>query len=88
MAEKKTKTAAPKSPAARVSSAKAEGSPLKIQVRNLKAETVGEAMLPEDIFGVPFRRHLVWEVVKQIRAREQRGIHKTEMNPETYKTSK
>ena len=88
MAEKKTKTAAPKSPAAKVSSAKAEGSPLKIQVRNLKAETVGEAMLPEDIFGVPFRRHLVWEVVKQIRAREHRGTHKTKTRSEVSGSGK
>jgi large subunit ribosomal protein L4 len=88
MAEKKTKTAAPKSPAAKVSSAKAEGSPLKIQVRNLKAETVGEAMLPEDIFGVPFRRHLVWEVVKQIRAREHRGTHKTKTRAEVSGSGK
>ena len=88
MAEKKPKTAAPKSPAAKVSSAKAEGSPLKIQVRNLKAETVGEAMLPEDIFGVPFRRHLVWEVVKQIRAREHRGTHKTKTRSEVSGSGK
>jgi large subunit ribosomal protein L4 len=73
MVEKKTKTAA---------------SPLKVKVRNLKAETVGEATLPEDIFGVPFRRHLVWEVVKEIRAREHRGTHKTKTRAEVSGSGK
>ena len=31
---------------------------------------------------MPFRRHLVWEVVKQIRAREHRGTHKTKVRSE------
>lgn len=73
MADKKTKTAAP---------------PLKVKVRNLDAETVGEATLPEDIFGVPFRRHLVWEVVKEIRAREHAGTHKTKTRSEVSGSGK
>ena len=43
-------------------------STLTVPIRNLNAETVGEANLPEEIFGVPFRRHVVWEVVRAIRA--------------------
>jgi large subunit ribosomal protein L4 len=73
MAEKKTKSAP---------------SPLTVKVRNLEAETVGEATLPEDIFGVPFRRHLVWEVVKEIRAREHRGTHKTKVRSEVSGSGK
>jgi large subunit ribosomal protein L4 len=76
-AEKKTK-AAPK----------AAAPSLKLKVRNLKAETVGEATLPEEIFGVPFRRHLVWEVVKEIRAREHRGTHKTKTRAEVSGSGK
>jgi large subunit ribosomal protein L4 len=83
MAEKTTKAAAPKKAAP-----KPDASSLKVKVRNLKAETVGEATLPEEIFGVPFRRHLVWEVVKQIRAREHRGTHKTKTRAEVSGSGK
>jgi len=55
---------------------------IKVAVKNLENETVGEAYLPEDIFDVPFRRHLVWEAVKQIRAREHRGTHKVKVRSE------
>src|SRR5512135_3559644 len=83
MADKKTKTAAPKA-----ASPKSGADTLRVKVRNLKAETVGEATLPEDIFGVPFRRHLVWEVVKEIRAREHRGTHKTKTRAEVSGSGK
>jgi large subunit ribosomal protein L4 len=88
MADKKTKTAAPKKASAPKAAAPKAAAPkaavpsLKLKVLNVKAETVGEATLPEEIFGVPFRRHLVWEVVKQIRAREHRGTHKTKVRSE------
>ena len=61
---------------------------LTLPLRNLKAEKVGEVTLPEEIFGVPFRRHLVWEVVKQIRAREHRGTHKTKVRSEVSGSGK
>ena len=61
---------------------------LTLPLRNLKAEKVGEVTLPEEIFGVPFRRHLVWEVVKQIRAREHRGTHKTKTRAEVSGSGK
>src|ERR1017187_5552803 len=56
-----------------------ESASLTLPLRNLKADTEVEVTLPEEIFGVPFRRHLVWEFVKQIRAREHRGTHKTKV---------
>jgi large subunit ribosomal protein L4 len=61
---------------------------LTLPLRNLKAEKVGEVTLPEGIFGVPFRRHLVWEVVRQIRAREHRGTHKTKTRAEVSGSGK
>jgi large subunit ribosomal protein L4 len=61
---------------------KKSDAPLIVPVKNLKAETVGEATLPAEIFDVPFRRHLVWEAVKEIRAREHRGTHKTKVRSE------
>jgi len=70
-------------------SAEAEGAvSLTLPLRNLKAEKIGEVTLPEEIFGVPFRRHLVWEVVKQIRAREHRGTHKTKVRSEVSGSGK
>ena len=64
------------------------GGVVTVAIRNLANETVGEASLPEEIFGVPFRRHLVWEVVKGIRAREHRGTHKTKTRSEVSGTGK
>jgi large subunit ribosomal protein L4 len=61
---------------------------ITIAIKNLANETVGEASLPEEIFGVPFRRHLVWEVVKGIRAREHRGTHKTKTRSEVSGSGK
>jgi large subunit ribosomal protein L4 len=87
-----TKKAAARSRAAndaKTGSQKAgESASLTLPLRNLKAETVGEFTLPEEIFGVPFRRHLVWEVVKQIRAREHRGTHKTKVRSEVSGSGK
>jgi large subunit ribosomal protein L4 len=80
---------APKSPATAKGTEKTgEAASLTLPLRNLAAEKVGEVTLPEDIFGVPFRRHLVWEVVKQIRAREHRGTHKTKVRSEVSGSGK
>ena len=80
---------AAKSRAATASAVKtSEAASLTLPLRNLAAEKVGEVTLPEEIFGVPFRRHLVWEVVKQIRAREHRGTHKTKTRSEVSGSGK
>lgn len=91
---RKAAVASAKAPAAKTA-AKAAAAPktgdaasLTLPLRNLKAEKVGEVTLPEEIFGVPFRRHLVWEVVKQIRAREHRGTHKTKVRSEVSGSGK
>ncbi len=59
-----------------------------VAIKNLANETVGEASLPEEIFGVPFRRHLVWEVIKGIRARSHRGTHKVKVRSEVSGSGK
>lgn len=61
---------------------------LTVPIRNLNAETVGEANLPEEIFGVPFRRHIVWEVVRAIRARAHAGTHKVKVRSEVSGSGK
>ena len=91
------KTPAAKAPAKKAAKSRAvtasavktsEPASLTLPLRNLAAEKVGEVTLPEEIFGVPFRRHLVWEVVKQIRAREHRGTHKTKVRSEVSGSGK
>jgi len=86
------KTPAAKAPAKKAAKSGAamasEAASLTLPIRNLAAEKVGEVTLPEEIFGVPFRRHLVWEVVKQIRAREHRGTHKTKVRSEVSGSGK
>ena len=61
---------------------------LTVPIRNLQNETVGEANLPSDIFAVPFRRHIVWEAVKEIRAKDHAGTHKTKVRSEVSGTGK
>jgi large subunit ribosomal protein L4 len=91
------KTPAAKAPAKKAAKSRAvtasavktnEPASLTLPLRNLAAEKVGEVTLPEEIFGVPFRRHLVWEVVKQIRAHEHRGTHKTKVRSEVSGSGK
>lgn len=69
-------------------SSSAASAPLTVPIRNLKNETVGEATLPSEVFGVPFRRHIVWEAVKAIRAGEHRGTHKTKSRSEVSGSGK
>jgi large subunit ribosomal protein L4 len=53
-----------------------------VPVVNWKMERVGEVELPADVFEYPYRRHLVWEVVKAYRAGQRAGTHKTKVRSE------
>lgn len=55
---------------------------MKITVRNLKNEQVKELDLPESVFGVPFKEHLVHLAVEAIRAAARAGTHKTKTRAE------
>jgi len=59
-----------------------------LPVLNWKKERVGEVRLPEEIFEYPFRRHLVWEVVKAHLAGQRRGTHKTKTRSEVSGSGK
>lgn len=50
---------------------------MKVDVRNWDNQVVGEAELPEEVFGFPARPHLVYEVVKAHLAGLRRGTHAT-----------
>src|SRR5262249_59059228 len=59
-----------------------------LPVLNWNKEQVGEVSLPEEIFDYPYRRHLVWEVVKAYRAGQRRGTHKTKVRSEVSGSGK
>jgi large subunit ribosomal protein L4 len=60
----------------------------KIPVWNWKKEQVGEVALPADVFEYPYRRHLVWEVVKAYLAGRRAGTHKTKVRSEVSGSGK
>ena len=60
----------------------------KLPVLNWKKERVGEVDLPAEIFEYPYRRHLIWEVVKAYRAGLRAGTHKTKTRSEVSGSGK
>jgi large subunit ribosomal protein L4 len=60
----------------------------KIPVWNWKKEQVGEVALPASVFGYPYRRHLVWEVVRAYLAGQRAGTHKTKVRSEVSGSGK
>lgn len=60
----------------------------KIPVWNWKKEQVGEISLPDSVFGYPYRKHLVWEVVKAYLAGQRAGTHKTKVRSEVSGSGK
>src|SRR4051812_23383341 len=60
----------------------------KIPVWNWKKEQVGEVALPASIFAAPYRKHLVWEVVKAYLAGQRAGTHKTKVRSEVSGSGK
>ncbi len=55
---------------------------MKITVKNLKNEDVGELELPEEVFGYPFKEHLIHTAVRACLAAKRRGTHKTKVRSE------
>jgi large subunit ribosomal protein L4 len=60
----------------------------KIAVINWKKEQVGEVSVPAGVLDYPYRRHLVWEVVKAYRAGQRAGTHKTKVRSEVSGSGK
>jgi large subunit ribosomal protein L4 len=60
----------------------------KIPVLNWKKEQVGEVALPAGVFDYPYRKHLVWEVVKAYLAGRRAGTHKTKVRSEVSGSGK
>ena len=55
---------------------------MKITVKNLRNEDVGELELPEEVFAYPFKEHLIHTAVRACRAAQRRGTHKTKVRSE------
>ena len=55
---------------------------MKITVKNLKNEDVGELELPEEVFGQPFKEHLIHTAVRACMAAKRRGTHNTKVRSE------
>lgn len=55
---------------------------MKVPVKNLSNRKVREIELPDEIFGVPFREHLVHLVAEANRAARRRGTHSTKNRAE------
>ena len=53
-----------------------------LDVVNWQREKVGSVDLPAEVFEQPYRRHLVWTVVKAYLAGLRRGTHKTKTRSE------
>ena len=60
----------------------------KIPVWNWQKEQVGEVTLPAGVFDYPYRKHLVWEVVKAYLAGSRAGTHKTKVRSEVSGSGK
>ena len=61
---------------------------MKVAVRNLDNQVVGEASLAEDIYGQVIRSDILHTVVNWQRARKQSGTHKTKGLSEVSGTGK
>ncbi len=55
---------------------------MKITVKNLSNETVGELELPEKVFDYPYKEHLIHTAVRAVQAAKRRGTHKTKVRSE------
>ena len=55
---------------------------MKIAVRNFDNQQVREIELPEEVFGYPYKEHLIHEAVQAYLAAQRRGTHKTKNRSE------
>lgn len=49
----------------------------ELDLRSLSGETVGKVALPDSVFAVPIKRHLLHEAVRHYRAVGRAGTHET-----------
>ena len=59
-----------------------------IDVKDWNNKTVGSAELPDDIFGYPYKEHLIHEAVRNYLAGLRQGTHKTKTRSEVSGSGK
>jgi large subunit ribosomal protein L4 len=59
-----------------------------IDIKNWDNKTVGSVELPEEIFGYPYKEHLVHEAVRNYLASIRQGTHKTKTRSEVAGSGK
>jgi len=55
---------------------------MKITVKNLSNDAVGELDLPEEVFDYPYKEHLIHTAVRAVQAAKRSGTHKTKVRSE------
>jgi large subunit ribosomal protein L4 len=55
---------------------------MKVAVKNLKNKKVREIELPDEVFGYPYKEHLIHSAVLSYRAAQRSGSHKTKTRKE------
>ena len=55
---------------------------MKIKVKSLKGEELRDIEVRDDLFGYPYKEHLIHNVVKSILAAKRAGTHKTKVRSE------
>ena len=55
---------------------------MKLEVKNLNNESVGEAEVPDEIFGYPYKEHLIHQAVVAVGAAARAGTHSTKRRHE------
>ena len=61
---------------------------MKITVKNLRNEEVGDVEVPETVFDYPYKEHLIYTAVKSYLASQRRGTHKTKTRDEVAGSGK
>ncbi len=61
---------------------------MKVDVKNLKNEVVRQMDLPDEVFGYPYKEHLIHVVVEGYRAGLRSGTHKVKNRGEVSGTNK
>src|SRR6266852_5171649 len=60
----------------------------KVDIKDWNNEKVGSADLPDDIFGYPYKEHLIHEAVRNYLASLRQGTHKTKTRAEVSGSGK
>ena len=61
---------------------------MKIAVKNFANKTVRELDLPDEVFGYPYKEHLIHTVVQALLAASRAGTHKTKVRSEVSGSGK